>query len=60
MKTFVKKGNLGKASEHVRYVITSNLDHYHSCSVDDWKYGDDKKRDTNCAGWAPAYKHSKR
>jgi len=47
LKTFVKKGHLGKASQHLRYVISSNLNHYYSCSVGDWKYDDDK-RDTNC------------
>jgi hypothetical protein len=38
LKAFVeKKMHLDKASEHSRRVISSNLKHYYSRSLDDWK-----------------------
>jgi len=54
-----KKGHLGNASGYLRYVISSNLKHYYSCDLGDWKNNCDIEIQT-AAGYASAYKHLKK
>ena len=59
LKTFFKKGDLSNPSEQLRCVISSNLKHYHSCNLGEWKNDNDKKIETS-VGCDPYYQHPKK